>query len=206
MPTRELSPREQEIVKLCVDGLTNEAIAHKLQISLGTVNTYWVRLKHKVGGMGRTDTVVKVILQRAENALRQANTECNDLARRVEEQERSMRDQMATIKLLNFAIDKLTSSVWATDRELAISVIANGDLPTSTMGTKWECGRSIYDVCNARGSDSRLISAHLAALEGITTETRLDGPFDHLLLKVSPFRDDSGKISGCLGLLNVIRS
>ena len=71
MTTKELSPREDEILELCVQGLTNDAIAHRLGISVGTVNTYWLRIRMKVGGSGRTDTVVRIIKDRAEKALRE---------------------------------------------------------------------------------------------------------------------------------------
>ena len=61
MSTHELSPRESQIVDLAIQGLTNEAIAISLEISVGTVNTYWLRIRLKVGGVGRTDTVARVI-------------------------------------------------------------------------------------------------------------------------------------------------
>src|SRR5271165_4900091 len=88
MATRLLSPRESEIVELCVEGLTNEAIAHKLGLSVGTVNTYWLRIKLKVGGTGKTDTVVRVIKERAERALRDANVERKGLSEIVAEKEK----------------------------------------------------------------------------------------------------------------------
>jgi DNA-binding NarL/FixJ family response regulator len=44
MSTKELSSREKEIVELATEGLTNEAIAYKLRISVGTVNTYCRKL------------------------------------------------------------------------------------------------------------------------------------------------------------------
>ncbi len=61
-------------MQLCVAGLTNDGIAHKLGLSVGTVNTYWLRIKLKVGGSSRTDTIVKIINERAENALRMENS------------------------------------------------------------------------------------------------------------------------------------
>src|SRR6185436_7931112 len=112
MATRELSPREEEIVQLCVEGLTNDAIAYKLGLSVGTVNTYWLRIKLKVGGLGRTDTVVRVIKERAERALRDANVERAGLAKMVEERERSVLDFQAALALLHLAMDQIKSTVW----------------------------------------------------------------------------------------------
>src|SRR5208282_3610299 len=100
MATRELSPREEEIVELCVEGLTNDAIANRLNLSVGTVNTYWLRIKLKVGGSGRTDTVVKVIKERAERALRDSNVERTGLAEIVAEKERGVLELRAALALL----------------------------------------------------------------------------------------------------------
>ena len=96
---RDLSPREEEIVELCIKGLTNEAIALQLGLSVGTVNTYWVRIKLKVGGSGRTDTVVRIIRERAERALREANTERQGVAEIVAEKERGIVDLRAALAL-----------------------------------------------------------------------------------------------------------
>src|ERR1051325_10216798 len=105
MATKDLSPREEEIVELCVEGLTNEAIAHRLNLSVGTVNTYWLRIKLKVGGLGRTDTVVRVIKERAERALRDANNERTSIADLIAERERGVVELRAALALLQLAMD-----------------------------------------------------------------------------------------------------
>src|SRR5579863_4049936 len=116
MSTRELSPREEEIVELCVDGLTNEAIASRLGLSIGTVNTYWLRIKLKVGGQGRTDTVVRVIKERAERALREANVERTELQGIIGDREHGVLELRAALALLQMAMDQIKSTVWATDK------------------------------------------------------------------------------------------
>src|SRR5450755_1501397 len=107
MATRELSHREEEIVELCVEGLTNDAIAQRLGLSVGTVNTYWLRIKLKVGGLGRTDTVVRVIKERAERALRDANVERTGLADMIAEKERTGMELRAALALLHLAMDQI---------------------------------------------------------------------------------------------------
>ena len=134
MATRELSPREEQIVELCVEGLTNEAIAQQLGLSVGTVNTYWLRIKLKVGGLGRTDTVVKVIKERAERALRDANVERIGLTEMVADRERTLLELRAALALLHLAMDQIKSTVWATDKNLAIHIIATGDYPSTHFG------------------------------------------------------------------------
>src|SRR5512140_2785578 len=127
MATRELSPREEQIVALCVEGLTNDGIADRLGLSVGTVNTYWLRIKLKVGGLGRTDTVVRVIKERAERALRDANVERKGLMDMVETHERIVLEHRAALALLQLAMDQIKSTVWATDRDLKIHIVANGE-------------------------------------------------------------------------------
>lgn len=204
MTTKELSPREEEIVALCVEGLTNDAIAHRLGLSVGTVNTYWVRIKLKVGGSGRTDTVVKVIKDQAERALREANTERKGLSDLVAEKERDMLEHRAALALLHLAMDQIKSTVWATDRDLTISIIANGDFPSQHFGVTWEIGKSVFDIFGTTDPNTPAIAAHLEALDGIESEVRLDGKFANLFLRVSPLRDEAGDVMGCVSILNSV--
>ncbi len=204
MATRELSPREEEIVELCIEGLTNEAIAHRLGLSIGTVNTYWLRIKLKVGGSGRTDTVVKVIKDQAEKALREANTERKGLAAIVTEKEQIVLEHRAALALLNLAMDQIRSTVWATDRDLAIHIIANGEFPSTHYGVKWEIGKSVYDIFKTRDATHPAVSAHLNALAGLESEVRLKGEFSNMLLRVIPLLDEANDVMGCISILNIV--
>src|SRR5688572_10494951 len=204
MPTRELSPREAEIVELCVEGLTNEAIAQRLGLSVGTVNTYWLRIKLKVGGLGRTDTVVRVIKERAERALRDANVERKGLTDMVEEKERSVLEHRAALALLHLAMDQIKSTVWATDRDLSIHIIANGEFPSTHFGVKWEVGKTVYDVFKTTDPADLGVAAHLKAISGVGAEARLQGEFANMFLRVLPLTDEAGEIMGCISILNSV--
>jgi DNA-binding CsgD family transcriptional regulator len=206
MGTRELSPREEEIVELCVEGLTNEAIAHRLGLSVGTVNTYWLRIKLKVGGLGKTDTVVRVIKERAERALRDANVERIGLAEMVAEKEQAVLELRAALALLHLAMDQIKSTVWATDRDLEIAIIANGEFPSDHFGVLWEVGRTVYDIFKTRDGHHPAVAAHLAAIEGRESEVRLSGEFGNLFLRVLPLTDESGDVMGCISILNGINT
>src|SRR5687767_5913517 len=205
MGTKELSPREEQIVELCTEGLTNEAIAHKLGISVGTVNTYWLRIKFKVGGLGKTDTVVKVIKERAERALRDANVERKGLTDIVAEKEQNLLDYRAALALLHLAMDQIQSTVWATDTDLKIHIIANGELPSTHFGVKWEVGKSVYDIFKTTDREHPALAAHLAAVDGIETEVRLKGEFANMFLRVVPLRDETDEeVMGCISILNTV--
>lgn len=204
MKTKDLSPREEEIIELCVEGLTNEAIAQRLGLSLGTVNTYWLRIKLKVGGLGKTDTVVRVIKDRAERALREANVERIHLTEMVAEKERTVVDLRAALALLHLAMDQIRSTVWATDQELQIHILANGEYPSSHFGVMWEVGRTVYEIFKTTDPHHPAVAAHLAALDGKETEVRLDGAFSNMFLRVLPLTDESDQIMGCVSILNSV--
>lgn len=204
MATRELSPREEQIVELCVEGLTNEAIAQQLGLSVGTVNTYWLRIKLKVGGLGRTDTVVKVIKERAERALRDANVERIGLTEMVADRERTLLELRAALALLHLAMDQIKSTVWATDKDLSIHIIANGEYPSTHFGVSWDVGKTVYDIFKTKDPADLAVAAHQTALLGIETEVRLKGEFANMFLRVMPLVDESGEVMGCVSILNSV--
>jgi DNA-binding CsgD family transcriptional regulator len=204
MPTRELSPREEEIVQLCVEGLTNDGIAARLGLSVGTVNTYWLRIKLKVGGQGRTDTVVRVIRERAERALREANVERAELTEMVAEKERGVLELRAALALLHLAMDQIKSAVWATDKDLRIHILANGEFPSTHFGVKWEVGKTVYEIFKTADPEHLAVAAHLSALAGTQSEMRLQGEFSKMFLRVMPLTDEAGEVMGCISILNSV--
>jgi len=204
MANRELSPREEQIVGLCVEGLTNDAIAQNLGLSVGTVNTYWLRIKLKVGGSGRTDTVVKVIKERAERALRDANVERQGLAEMIAEKERGALELRAALALLHLAMDQIKSTVWATDRDLLIHIIANGEYPSTHCGVKWEVGKTVYEIFKTEDEGHPAVSAHMIALAGKESEVRLSGEFSQMFLRVIPLLDEGDNVMGCVSILNSV--
>lgn len=56
-----LTAREMDILKLMVEGLTNQAIGDVLGLSSGTVKGYAQRVMHKLGTSDRTQAAVKAI-------------------------------------------------------------------------------------------------------------------------------------------------
>jgi len=55
--TRELTPREREILVMTADGRSAPAIAHHLQLSPGTVNTHLLSSFEKLGVGNRAAAV-----------------------------------------------------------------------------------------------------------------------------------------------------
>ena len=203
--SRDLSPREEEIVELCADGLTNEQIAHRLGLSIGTVNTYWLRIRLKVGGQGRADTVAKIIKERAERALRDSNTERIDLGKLIEEREQGLLEHRATLAMLQLAMDQIQSTVWATDTDLKINIIANGEFPREHFGVTWEVGKTVCDIFKTEDRSHPGIAAHISALDGKETSLRLSGEFSKMFLRVVPLKDEADSdVIGCISILNTV--
>lgn len=55
----ELTPREQEVIQLLAQGMTNKAIAHQLEISENTVKFHVTAIMTKLEAQSRTDAVVR---------------------------------------------------------------------------------------------------------------------------------------------------
>ncbi|MEM7345146.1 MAG: response regulator transcription factor, partial [Chloroflexota bacterium] len=56
-----LTPREMDVLRLIVEGLTNQAIAQTLVLSLSTVKSYTHTVFQKLGVTDRTQAAVKAI-------------------------------------------------------------------------------------------------------------------------------------------------
>jgi DNA-binding CsgD family transcriptional regulator len=201
MSFHDLSNREAEIVELAIQGFTNEAIAHKLGISIGTVNTYWVRVRMKTG---RTEAVAMLIKDRAETALKAANIEKSHLVQHLAAREHSLLELRAEISLLQLALDQIRSTVWATDEELRLQIIANGKLPSQHCGVIWEVGKTVYEIFKSIDPKHPPIAAHLAALKGKESNIRLKGQFKNMYLNTIPMKDEHGQVIGCIGIMNVL--
>lgn len=65
----ELSPREQQLIAMAGQGLTDTAIANRLGISEATVNTYWGRIRVKLGPHNRTELVAIALREEYERRI-----------------------------------------------------------------------------------------------------------------------------------------
>src|SRR5436190_6333599 len=104
MEHKPLSPREEQLVELAVRGYTSEGISNALGISLGSVNTYWVRIGMKVEVEGRTAVVAKLLQEKAEAALSESNIRASDLAAVIAAREHQILDLRASLSLLQLAM------------------------------------------------------------------------------------------------------
>ncbi len=59
LPAEDLTPREMEVLRLLAEGLSNRAIAHRLDISEHTVKFHVNAIMTKLDAQSRTDAVVR---------------------------------------------------------------------------------------------------------------------------------------------------
>ena len=96
--------------------------------------------------------------------------------------------------------------MWAAACDLTSSILANGVHPTLNFGVTWDVGKTVYEIFKTEDPNDPAIAAHLAALEGTENETRLQGEFANMLLRVVPLRDETGdEVLGCISILNQLR-
>lgn len=79
-----LSPRESEILHLAAEGLIDEQIAQRLEIRPSTVNSYWVRIRSKLGSHSRTELVATLIRRKAESSEQELRRQIEELQKEVE--------------------------------------------------------------------------------------------------------------------------
>lgn len=212
MATDELSPREAEIVELSAEGLTNDAIAFRLGLSIGTVNTYWLRIKLKSGGSGRTDAVANILKKRHERVLMEERIDWEGLDAILEKRgildvvaEKARGVELRTrLAMLHLAMGHIQSTIWATDQDLRIHFIANGDLPSARYGVKWEDGKTVYEIFKTADKAHLGVAAHLCGLAGSASEQRLSGEFADMFLIVLPVADESGDVICCISILKSV--
>lgn len=73
--TLELSVRERQVLSLAARGETDQGIANRLGISPATVNSYWVRIRLKMGQSSRTELVARAVSDQYRRTIDQLRLE-----------------------------------------------------------------------------------------------------------------------------------
>ncbi len=71
----DLSEREQQLITLAAQGLTDTAIADRLGISEPTVKSYWGRVRSKLGPCNRTELVAHAMREESNRVVTELNGE-----------------------------------------------------------------------------------------------------------------------------------
>jgi PAS domain S-box-containing protein len=79
----ELSARERQLIELAAKGHTDAEMAHELGIAVGTVATYWGRIRAKYGGCSRTELVATALEEEYEKAVCELRAKAEELTSRL---------------------------------------------------------------------------------------------------------------------------
>jgi PAS domain S-box-containing protein len=118
-----LSARENEILDLAGEGLTDIQIGLRLEISASTVNSYWVRIRGKLGHLSRTELVATALRQEAEERYNLLQARYEELGEALQ-RERLIQHQGEGAYLYRGAIDAMPEALLCVDHKGRI-VITN---------------------------------------------------------------------------------
>jgi PAS domain S-box-containing protein len=99
-----LSEREREILELSCDGYTDCGIANKLSISKGTVNTYWGRIRAKLGSRSRPELIALWIRDKMQSQITLIGVERDRLAEQLNSQTEEATDYQDLVNESSFGI------------------------------------------------------------------------------------------------------
>ncbi len=198
MASYTLSRREDEIVELAIQGLTNDAIANQLNLSVGTVNTYWSRVRLKVGGVARTDTVAKIIADRAED--RKSNRSAPPVHFPL--MDAMTLEMRAALPLIQLSKEGASLAVWAIEKDMTIRCFAVVNMPLNRNGATIGVGKSVFEIFGSTDDKDPAIAAHLHALNHDETSVALSGEFKGMHLRTVPLLNEDEECIGCVGVLS----
>jgi PAS domain S-box-containing protein len=111
-----LSEREQQLITLASDGLTDTAIAHRLGISEPTVKSYWQRVRSKLGPYNRTELVAHALREEGAIVVADLNGEIERLRHALTESNKGaldlQREMLENAPDAVFAVDQDGQFVW----------------------------------------------------------------------------------------------
>lgn len=105
-----LSGREDAILEAAIEGMTDIQIAGRLDISQSTVNSYWVRIRGKLGQLSRTELVALALKAKAKIEIDEVNAQLAVLQQEVQTNVRVSEDY-ANIEIYRAALDAMPEPV-----------------------------------------------------------------------------------------------
>jgi PAS domain S-box-containing protein len=113
--TPHLSDREQQILDMAAEGLTDQAISNKLGISLATVGTYWGRVRIKMGPFNRTELVANYLRAQAAETVQRLRQENEQLLSELNQHTRFEQELQGTLRLIQTIIDTAPDAILVID-------------------------------------------------------------------------------------------
>lgn len=201
-----LSPREEEILLFAIEGMTDIQIALKLDISQSTVNSYWVRVRGKLGQLSRTELVALALKQKAEREISVLKAEGKELARQAQEHAQ-LTDDFRQAENYHAALDALPEAMlYLCDRGLIR--YTNERLDVMFGYDKGELiGKPFQTLMPPRRRDKegQAMESYLAdptplrfGIDSVVYGARRDGREFRVILLLDSRRTSTGLITSCI--------
>ncbi len=127
-----LSGRERQILVRAARGHTDQAIANHLGISLGTIGTYWGRIRSKLGHFNRTELVARYLEAESAESLVFLRERNRQLQAQIEQ-------ERAGLEMLQAVIDSAAEAILVVNEAGEIQ-LANEDAAEMFGYPKQELG------------------------------------------------------------------
>ena len=106
-----LSPRERELLVYAAHGLTDQAIANRVGISLATVGTYWGRIRTKMGPLNRTELVALFLQDQSAETVDRLRTENQRLMGIVDEERKHAMTLQSSLEMFRGLIESAPDAI-----------------------------------------------------------------------------------------------
>ena len=85
MSNPKISPQERKLVESASKGETDKEVARKLDVKIGTIRTYWERIRTKLKTLNKTHSVANVIQADHAAEIRDKDAEIAELKAEAKE-------------------------------------------------------------------------------------------------------------------------
>ena len=201
-----LSAREDAILEAAIEGMTDVQIAQRLEISPSTVNSYWVRIRGKLGQLSRTELVALTLKAKAKTDLEAVNVRLAALQQATAHHVRLTSDY-TNAEILHAALDALPEATlvtcdrglirYANDRLDAMFGYASGELIDQSVAVLVPLGEREAE----RGRIAEFTRGPYPlrlGLDRVVYGRRRDGSLIRIVLLIDSRPTSTGPIFTCL--------
>lgn len=118
----QLSAREEEVLRLAGNGLTDQQIANVLNIKVSTVTTYWVRIRAKVGQLSRAELISLSLRQQSQETINGLRAEISRLNAELATTHAAKAEAHLSEEVLKAALDAVSSGMVIVRPDGAVAV------------------------------------------------------------------------------------